>query len=100
MTVFEMSEESLLEQLLEECGELIQAAAKRLRILRNESPTPVTEEENKAQLNEEAADVSLIINVLCMTGNLNSASLTNTAISKYRRWKYRLEQMETKENEK
>ena len=33
-----LSEEALLEQLVEECGELVQAAAKRLRIYRGEKP--------------------------------------------------------------
>lgn len=60
----ETSEESILEGLIEEAGELIQAAAKRLRILRGESYTPVTREENFQNLKEELADVSLVSDVL------------------------------------
>ena len=36
MKILDMSEESLLEQMIEESAELIQAAAKRLRIIRGE----------------------------------------------------------------
>lgn len=59
--ITDLSEECLLEQLIEECGELVQAAAKRLRILRGQSPTPVTLEDNMEDLTEEIADVSLCI---------------------------------------
>lgn len=61
--ISDLSEECLLEQLIEECGELVQASAKRLRILRGESPTPVTEEVNKDALAEEIADVMLCMDV-------------------------------------
>lgn len=63
MKIIEMSEEAILEQVIEEAGELVQAAAKRLRILRGESPTPVTLKDNFGNLIEEMADVRLCIDV-------------------------------------
>ena len=50
-----------LEQLAEECAELSHASLKLSRIMRNESPTPVTEEEAVEHLLEEVTDVSLMI---------------------------------------
>lgn len=87
----EMSEESLLEQLIEECGELIQAGAKRLRILRGENPTPVTKDENLANLREEINDVSLCIDVL----DWKFPVLFSTEkAKKYERWCERLAEAE------
>ena len=47
----------LFVQLAEECDELGQAALKLRRVLDKKNPTPVTEEEARANLVEEAADV-------------------------------------------
>lgn len=60
----DLSEEALLEQLVEESGELVQACAKRLRILRGENFTPVTLEDNTNSLSEECNDVYLCIDIL------------------------------------
>jgi len=60
----DLSEEALLEQLIEESGELVQACAKRLRILRGENFTPVTLEDNANSLLEECNDIYLCLNVL------------------------------------
>lgn len=52
-----IGEPAMLEQMAEECCELSQALLKRARILRNENPTPVTEEEADANVIEEWSDV-------------------------------------------
>lgn len=83
----EMSEQALLEQLIEECGELVQSAAKRLRILRGESPTPVTLEENEKNLREELSDVELLIFIY---GRKNVSSSLEIEMTKYKRWRERL----------
>ena len=50
----------LYEQLAEEAVELAHAALKMARIMRDESPTPVTEEEARQKLVEEYTDVVLM----------------------------------------
>ena len=47
----------MLESLAEECTELAQAALKTARLIRGENPTPITQEEAKANLREEFTDV-------------------------------------------
>lgn len=59
-----LSEEALIEQLVEECGELVQAGAKRLRILRGENPSPKSLIDNGHDLMEELVDVLLAEEVL------------------------------------
>lgn len=73
--ISEMSEEALLEQLLEECGELVQVLAKRLRIIRGESPTPVTDKANLKGIIEECADVCLCIDTVIDKLNCKEAVL-------------------------
>lgn len=46
----EIGKAAMLEQLAEECTELAKAALKMARIIRNENPTPVTEEEAIANI--------------------------------------------------
>ena len=48
---------AMLEQLAEECAELGKAALKLARIVRNENPTPVTEDNAEIALIEEYTDV-------------------------------------------
>lgn len=48
---------AMLEQLGEEAAELAQAALKLARVMRQENPTPVTEQEAKSHLIEEYTDV-------------------------------------------
>ena len=50
---------ALLEQTAEECSELAQACLKYARLLRQENPTPKTEQECVCALMEEIADVKL-----------------------------------------
>lgn len=51
------TEPAMLESLAEECTELAQAALKTARLIRGENPTPITQEEAKANLREEFTDV-------------------------------------------
>lgn len=93
MTPVEMSEEALLEQLIEESGELIQAAAKRLRILRGESPTPVTLEKNMDAIIEEMADVTCCTSVYEEKMHLRHR-ISQSYFSKMERWNLRLNNQE------
>lgn len=95
MTPVEMSEEALLEQLIEESGELIQAAAKRLRILRGESPTPVTLEKNMTAIIEEMADVECCTSVYETKMHIRH-SITHSYFEKMERWNIRLNQENVK----
>ena len=93
MKIIDMSEDSLLEGLIEECSELIQAAAKRLRIMRGESPTPVTLAENEAHLIEELADAEL--NIQMIVKKLGAQSEVDTIyLDKLKRWEKRLKEKE------
>lgn len=53
-----------LELLAEECSELAQVALKYARILREENPTPVTEDKALKHLTEEIADVQILVREL------------------------------------
>ena len=79
----DLSEEALLEQLIEGCGELTKACAKRLRIIRGENFTPVTPEENERNLEEECNDVYLCIDVLSEKKHLLNHGIY---IEKKQRW--------------
>lgn len=52
-----IGEPAALENLAEECSELAHAALKLARVLRNENPTPVKEEEARSNVEKELADV-------------------------------------------
>lgn len=86
------SEAAMLEQTIEEAGELIQAAAKRLRILRGESPTPILPEDNLHSLTEEVADVELCLELLPVYAMTESIDVFKNA--KIDRWVKRLEDKE------
>ena len=60
----EIGTAAMLEQLAEECNELGKAALKLARIIRKNNPTPVTEEQAKENLCEEAGDVINCIEML------------------------------------
>ena len=48
----EIGEAAMLEQLAEECTELAKAALKMARIIRKENPTPVTEKDAIANIDD------------------------------------------------
>lgn len=55
---------AMYEQLAEECVELAHASLKIARYLRRENPTPMTEEQIKHNLIEEASDIHLVSRIL------------------------------------
>lgn len=76
-----------LNQLNEECGELIQASAKLIRTMKETGYTPVTKIEAREHLVEEIADVSV-----CMTALSDIAPLSNVGeiiTQKAKRWEER-----------
>lgn len=96
MDIRDMSEAARLEQLAEEARELTAAASGKLgaasqklaRILRNESPTPVTEAEARDHLHEEIADVLVCI-YECVTP-ADMEDINKRCVEKLARWKERL----------
>lgn len=76
-----------LNQLNEECGELIQASAKLIRTMKETGYTPVTKIEAEEHLIEEIADVSV-----CMTALSDIAPLSDVGeiiTQKAKRWEER-----------
>lgn len=61
-----ISEEELLAQLAEEAAELGHAALKMRRVMDGRNPTPVRLSEAYANLQEEIADVQLVLEVLVL----------------------------------
>ena len=88
-----VSEEALLEQLIEECGELVQASAKRLRIIRGENPTPITLDDNIKNMVEELADVSLCARAAISKLNIRARVLIKQD-EKLDRWHNRINEAE------
>ena len=84
-----LSEEVLLEQLCEECGELVQQAAKRMRILRGENPTPLSMSANYENLVEEMGDILSCIKVLKEKYGLTD-ELDKVVSGKMARWRERI----------
>ena len=84
----EIGTAAMLEQLAEECNELGKAALKLARIIRKNNPTPVTEEQAKENLCEEAGDV---INCIEMLEGANILFVDDDARkSKIIRWENRI----------
>lgn len=86
---------AVLEQLIEELGELVQASAKHLRIMRGRNPTPITREENIKNLEEEIADVQLCIDLTILAMHLDKTKTQENIDfikqQKLSRWLDRLE---------
>lgn len=80
----EIGKAAILEQLAEECTELAKAALKMARIIRNENPTPATEEESIANIREEYTDV-----VQC-AGELSLTVDDEQMMRKHERWEKRV----------
>jgi NTP pyrophosphatase (non-canonical NTP hydrolase) len=59
-----LSSAALYEQLAEECVELAHACQKKARLLRGENPTPLTDSDINAMVEEEFTDVSLVSSML------------------------------------
>lgn len=90
--------EAVLEQLIEEAGELIQASAKQLRIIRGKNPTPKTHKENTENLQEEIADVQLCIDLAILAMNYdNSETQKNIDFIKQKKLSRWLERLKIKD---
>ena len=56
--------DEILNQLNEECAELILAVSKLRRSMSSKNPTPVTKEQALSMVEEELADVMLCLDIL------------------------------------
>ena len=84
-----LPQDELLAQLVEECAELSQAALKLRRALTGINPTPVTAEEARKNLVEEAADVYNVLGLLLDAAD--NAEIYSIIRRKKERWLNRLE---------
>lgn len=84
-----LPQDELLAQLAEECSELSQAALKLRRALTGINPTPVTAEEARWNLVEEAADVCNVLWLL--VDAKDNIEIYNIIRRKRARWVKRLE---------
>lgn len=82
---------ALLEQCAEECSELTHACLKLARKMREENPTPKTDEECVAAFIEEVADVQLCIKTIVESELVCSEDdILFIKVNKLKRWKERL----------
>lgn len=82
---------ALLEQCAEEASELTHACLKLARKMREENPTPKTDEECVAAFIEEVADVQLCIKTIIESELVCSEDdILFIKVNKLRRWKERL----------
>lgn len=84
-----LTKEDYLDQLIEECGELVQAASKLKRARGTRNKTPVTEAEALTKLIEEVADVTLCIEMVERSEAIDMVSVMDKINAKYARWKER-----------
>ena len=84
-----LPEDELLAQLAEECAELSQGALKLRRALTGINPTPVTADEARKNLVEEAADVYNVLGLLLDAED--NAEIYDIIWRKKARWVKRLE---------
>lgn len=84
-----LPQDELLAQLAEECSELSQAALKLRRALTGINPTPVTVDEARKSLVEEAADVYNVLGLLLDAAD--NAEIYSIIRRKKARWLKRLE---------
>lgn len=82
-------QDELLTQLAEECAELSQAALKLRRALTGIDPTPVTVDEARKNLVEEAADVYNVLGLLLDAED--NTEIYSIIRRKKERWLKRLE---------
>ena len=84
----------LLCQLAEEASELAQAALKLKRAMEGTNPTPMSVEECVANMDEEIADVSLLVDLLGYNTREHMLAQGRVAQWKVERWLKRLEEAE------
>lgn len=87
-----LPQDELLAQLAEECAELSQAALKLRRALTGINPTPVTADEARRNLVEEAADVYNVLGLLLDAED--NVEIYDIIRRKKARWVKRLEGVE------
>jgi NTP pyrophosphatase (non-canonical NTP hydrolase) len=78
-----LSEEELLAQLAEEAAELGHAALKMRRVMDGRNPTPVRLSEAYANLQEEIADVQLVLEVLGLDGYAQHAEARQAKLDRW-----------------
>lgn len=78
---------ALYEQLAEECSELAQASLKMARLMRGDNPTPKTADECTRALQEEIADVQL---VMLMLPENDLRTIMSMMEAKRSRWEQRI----------
>lgn len=83
-----MSDEAIIEGVIEECSELVSVLTKRLRIFRGENPTPKSALRNFEEIKEEFNDVKVMLDALDIRFELSDEK---TYGAKVERWKARLE---------
>ena len=84
-----LPQDELLAQLVEECAELSQAALKLRRAVTGINPTPVTADEARKNLVEEAADVYNVLGLLLDAAD--NAEIYSIIRRKKEKWLNRLE---------
>ena len=89
--VAKLSPDDLFHQLVEECGELIQAATKLRRVLHGTNPTPVTKTEAYECLIEEIADVNVASDALRRKLGISCDEIAEVENAKIERWRRRIE---------
>lgn len=87
--VLAVGREELLSQLTEECGELIQAAQKLRRCIVGVH-YGVNMDEAEAWMNEEVADVLLLVDYIQKAGMVDMKIVEEIAVRKNTRWWTRL----------
>ena len=86
-----IGEPAMLEQIAEECAELAHSALKLARLLRDENPTPVREEDARQRFLEEIADVTLCIDEWLRNQAPTCTDIVNVTMDeKEQRWIKRL----------
>ena len=80
-----VSELDRLDQLMEECSELLVACSKRKRALKGTNPTPVTAEEALQEIKHESQDVLNVMQALGLV-DMGTAGATDRMQWKMKRW--------------
>ena len=88
----QLGKPAVLEQCAEECIELAHACLKMARKLRDENPTPASEDDIAKNLVEEIADVLVSIDGVIKTGVVRPAEINATKTYKKYRWENRLKE--------
>ena len=83
---------ALLEQCAEECAELAHACLKTARIYRGENPTPASFKDCRLNLEEEIADVTLVMGAIIAELGIDPRSIENTCDFKLKRWNDRIDE--------